>query len=36
MKQIKKNVQLPTLLKVFDEDNEQFRLRVGKDRSIHS
>lgn len=36
MKQIRKNVQLPTLLKVFDEDNEQFRLRVGKDRSIHS
>ena len=36
MKQIKKNVQLPTLLKVFDEDNAQFRLRVGKDRSIHS
>lgn len=36
MKQIKKNEQPPTLLKVFDEDNEQFRLRVGKDRSIHS
>ena len=36
MKQIKKNEQPPTLLKVFDEDNAQFRLRVGKDRSIHS
>lgn len=36
MKQSRKKEEVPTLLKVFDADNEQFYLRVGKDRSKHS
>ena len=36
MKQVKQNEQVPTLLQAFDEDNERFRLRVGKDRSKHT
>lgn len=36
MKQSQKKMKEPTLLKVFDADNEQFYQRVGKDRSLHS
>lgn len=36
MKHIKKRNGQSSLLQTFDEDNELFRLRVGKDRSVHS
>ena len=36
MKHENQEKQYPTLLRTFDEDNELFRLRVGKDRSKHS
>ena len=37
MEHIKKRKgQSSSLLQTFDEDNELFRMRVGKDRSVHS
>ena len=36
MKQSRKKEKVPTLLKVFDADNEQFYQRVGTDRSRHT
>lgn len=36
MRKTRKNKQALTLLEAFDHDNDQFSVRVGKDRSAHS